>query len=156
MVKKKGQSDFALDTIYNRLAPLGAQYPINLPPYIRDTMVKRQSLSEAYGGSPVATYPTIGSDFLAQHGMDDFMYITIEHNPVGPQVPGAPGLLFECDELECEQAERARIRRVIIRVQVNPALWIYVGQFEIHPAASLTKEEWASQTISVSITCLPK
>jgi len=112
-------------------------------------MVKRKFLSEIYGGSPVSTYPVIGPHFLNQHGMDDFMYIIPEHNPPGPQVPGAPGLLFECDELLCEQAERARIRRLFIRIKSGGiALWIYLGQYNIEPAASLTKEEWILQKTS--------
>jgi hypothetical protein len=87
--------------------------------------------------------------------MDDFMYIIPEHNPLGPQVPGAPGLLFECDELLCEQAERARIRRLFIRIKSGGiALWIYLGQYNIEAAASLTKEEWVLQKTSVRIPCL--
>jgi hypothetical protein len=146
-VKKDERKEFDLDTIYRRLANNRQKpYPIDLPSTIRDSPVKRLFMAQTYGGSPVNTFPRIRPELLAKHGYDDFMYLTLLYNPNAPQVPGCPGLFYECcDFLD---GERAKIRRLFILL--GNGWWLYVGQYSLARANSLTKEEWNSQTSTVS------
>lgn len=75
-------------------------YEVPVPQDIRDVAVPREFLSAIYGGNSQETLPSIGKRFLDQHGLDDFMYPSLDYNPGAPQVPGAPGLMFMLDALQ--------------------------------------------------------
>lgn len=148
--KVKSQGEFSLDTIHSRMAIIGYElYEINLPPHITAFEVKRKFLANIYGGSMVASFPTISKENFDRHGMDDFLYLTCKYNPWAPQVSGAPGLLFECCYLLEFEDERGRIRRLFVRT--HDGWWLYIGQIRIECAPSLTAQEWMSQSPSVNI-----
>lgn len=147
--KVKSQGEFRLDTIHSRIAAIGYDlYEINLPPHIISFEVKRKFLANTYGGSMVASFPSISKENFDRHGMDDFLYLTCNYNPFAPQVAGGPGLLFECCDLPELEGERSRIRRLFIRL--CNGMWPYIGQYRFGQAPSLTAREWMSQPPSVS------
>lgn len=92
--------------------------------------------------------------FLDVHHMDDFMYLNLNMNPHAPQVPGAPGLFFDADDMvEPVDDSWSKIKRVFSRI--DSAQWEYMGQYKMEPVASLTMEEWNEQrnTVSKITTC---
>ncbi|KAJ7721341.1 hypothetical protein DFH07DRAFT_932839 [Mycena maculata] len=94
--KPKNTPTLCLDTVRARLEPIGYDlYPIDLEKDIRDVTVRRDFMSEHYGGNPQETYPKISATFVEKTGMEFFMYLNLFHNPYCPEVPGAPGLLFD-------------------------------------------------------------
>src|SRR6266436_3649189 len=98
------------------MATIGYEpYEINLPPHITSVEIKRVFMSKTYGGSFVKTFPSISRKFFDRHGMNDFMYMTCDYNPLAPQIPGAPGLFFECCDFS-ENGARKIIRRVFVRI----------------------------------------
>ncbi|RDB20259.1 hypothetical protein Hypma_012580 [Hypsizygus marmoreus] len=128
------------DTVRARLHTVGYDlYPIPLDKLIQDVIVKREFLSKLYGGSGVPTFPNIGATF--DHGLHDFMYPNLDHNPHCPQVPGASGLFFEAEGVHA--FPWPKIQRVITRIQSG--WWQYQGQYRLEPSVSLTRREWASQ-----------
>ena len=44
-----------------------------------------------------ATFPQIREEMLAEHSMDDFMYLHLDYQPYAPQTPGGCGLWFSMD-----------------------------------------------------------
>jgi hypothetical protein len=93
------------------------------------------------------TFPKIADERLAIHGLNDFMYPNLDMNPYAPEVPGARGLFFVPRPSDRPAEEWPEVQRVITRIA--SAKWQYVGQYRMRPAASLTKEEWASQDAKV-------
>ncbi|KXN88485.1 hypothetical protein AN958_07151 [Leucoagaricus sp. SymC.cos] len=139
-VKKEGMglsSRILYDRIKKMHCPL---YEVPLPQDIRDTTVTRAFISSIYGGNPQETLPRMGKKFLAQHGLDDFMFPSLDYNPEAAQIPGAPGLFFGAGE---PAQEWAPIQRVITRI--NSGAWLYVGQYSFTPTESLTLEELYDQ-----------
>jgi hypothetical protein len=133
------------DVVEKRFEPLGGirGYTINLSLAELDMMVSRLFMASVYGGNSQETFPSIGQEKLARHGMDDFMYVHIDYQPCGPQIPGRPGLWFSTNS-----DSAPFVARVLTR-DLKCALWQYVGQYDVRPAASLTKEEWLKQDIHV-------
>lgn len=115
-------------------------FDINLDREILDVAVPREFLSDAYGGNPQVTLPSIGKKFLDQHGYNDFMYPSLEYNPEAAQIPGAPGLFFAVGD---HAREWPTIQRVITRIVSNQ--WQYVGQYALTPTESLTIQELKAQ-----------
>jgi hypothetical protein len=103
-------------------------------------------MATTYGGSFVDTFPHIKLERLAEHGYDNFMYISPLYNPNAPQVPGYPGLYYECCDFPDE--ERAKIRRLFFLL--GDGWWLYLGQYRLARVEDLTKEEWNLQTSAVS------
>lgn len=92
------------------------------------------------------TFPKISKKKLALHGLDDFMYLNLNLNPQAPQLPGAPGLLFDVDSNPGSPPgddDDDRIHRLFARLE--SAIWLYCGQYKMKQVMSLTKEEWAEQ-----------
>lgn len=120
-------------------------FEIPIPQDIRDVVVTREFLSTIYGGNSQETFPSIGKEFLAQHGLNDFMYPSLDYNPAAPQIPGAPGLFLKT----CGHGQEwPEVQRVITRIAPNH--WQYVGQYKLSPAESLTTREWREQSELVS------
>lgn len=113
---------------------------------VRDVAVSREFLSSLYGGNPQETFPKVGKDFLARHGLNDFMYPSLDYNPAAPQIPGAPGLFVATSGHGWEWPE---VQRVITRIAPNH--WQYVGQYKLSPTESLTTREWREQSELVSM-----
>ncbi|KAJ7667090.1 hypothetical protein B0H17DRAFT_1018834, partial [Mycena rosella] len=52
-------------------------------------------MAEEYGGSAQMTYPKIAKAIWKKTRMRYFMYLNLLYNPICPEIPGAPGLLFD-------------------------------------------------------------
>jgi hypothetical protein len=148
LVKRK--EDFVLlgDTVRERMRSIGGDkkvYPIPLDKATQDFPVTRQFLSSIYGGNTQRTFPEVASDKFAVHGLDDFMYPNLNLNPYAPETSGASGLFFAPSDQPADKWEQ--VQRVISRL--DQSKWQYVGQYKLVPAASLTKDEWASQGAKV-------
>lgn len=142
-VKKNENLVFNVDTVRERLrnGPGLDIFLITLEKSIRDEAVSRKFMSHQYGGSSQATSPNISKKFLEKHGLNDWLYLSLDYHPHAPQVPGAPGLFFSVGDPGVWEGES----RVFTRITQNPALWQYMGQYELTSAPSLTKEEWHEQ-----------
>ncbi|KAJ7083124.1 hypothetical protein B0H15DRAFT_428600 [Mycena belliarum] len=94
--KPKDTPTLSLDSVRERLRSIGYEvYPIDLENTILDVTVRRDFMSKEYGGNPQDTYPKIGSAFVARTGKSRFSYLNLLYNPHCPEIPGAPGLLFD-------------------------------------------------------------
>lgn len=147
---KKSKNPFSLSpsSIHRRIASIGVDpYPI-VREDTTDAIVTRYFMSAVYGGSPVDTFPPIKKELLAKHGLNDFMYPSLEMNPEAPQLPGAPGLFYE-GGFGRPADEWPRIQRVIVRL--GRSLWFYVGSYKLAPTDSLTRLEWANQDPKVGV-----
>ncbi len=132
--------------LIKRLEPVGLdKYAIDLPLAEINQMVSRKFMSAIYGGSMQATFPQIREAKLAEHGMDDFMYLHLDYQPYAPQTPGGCGLWFSTDG---DSDPWEGVSRVLTR-DLNSAMWQYMGQYEVKAAASLEMEEWLQQDLKV-------
>ncbi|KAI0059319.1 hypothetical protein BV25DRAFT_1779002, partial [Artomyces pyxidatus] len=115
-------------------------FPIHLGPAVRDVTVTRSFMSETFGGSSQGTFPKISAKNYALHGYKDFMYLNLEFNPNVPRLAGETGLWFSS-----RPAEGVRpIYRTFVRRDLNS--WLYLGQYKVTAAASLTRQEWLFQS----------
>jgi len=139
----------SLNTVWDRLKSVGREpFPIPLDRSISEVMVTREFLSHHYGGNPQETLPSISAKRVAIHGINDFMFPNLDFNPHAPEVPGAPGLFFEAQG--CPADDWPKVQRVITRI--DSGRWLYIGQYQMTPNPSLTKEEWVEQSILVSLS----
>lgn len=132
-------------------------FPIDLDRTLVEETVSRKFKSNVYGGNPQKAFPIISEKKLQEHGLNDFMYLTLDHHPHAPQVPGAPGLYFSCGWTDYEVYEPT-IRRYFIRLCEQPKAlwqyqWQYQGQYTFVESTPLTTEEWASQNPEVRLPC---
>ncbi|KAG6873605.1 hypothetical protein C0995_013978 [Termitomyces sp. Mi166 len=129
-------------SVFRRVDALSIK-PFPLPPHLdRDLLdftVCREFTSSQYGGNPQQTFPTLSKDNQARHPYRDFMYLNLIYNPYAPQRPGHPGLFYKTT-----LPELPKELRVLIRIEHG--VWLYLGQYELIPAAPLTKEEWAAKS----------
>ncbi|KAF8173838.1 hypothetical protein K438DRAFT_131217 [Mycena galopus ATCC 62051] len=98
--KAKNAPVLSLDTVIARLSAQNIPfepYPIDLEPDIRDVTVRRDFMTQEYGGNSQETFPTIAEKFWRKTGMRYFMYLNLNFNPRCPEIPGAPGLIFSAD-----------------------------------------------------------
>ncbi|KAJ7367521.1 hypothetical protein DFH08DRAFT_814 [Mycena albidolilacea] len=96
--KAKDAPVLSLDTVRARLREAGISYelyPIDLEPDIRDVTVRRDFMTQEYGGNSQETYPKIAERFWKRTHFRNFMYLNLNFNPQCPEIPGAPGLLFD-------------------------------------------------------------
>ncbi|RPD70356.1 hypothetical protein L226DRAFT_547804 [Lentinus tigrinus ALCF2SS1-7] len=70
-------------------------FPITLASTKRSVTVTREQLSRRFGGSTMDTFPRPHKNRIAVHGRANFMCISLDWNPHGPQKPGHGGLFFE-------------------------------------------------------------
>ncbi|TEB28985.1 hypothetical protein FA13DRAFT_684766 [Coprinellus micaceus] len=77
------------------------------------------------------------------------MYLPDDYQPLGPQVPGAPGIWINGGGNSGDWSDKWEIKRVFMRIQTGPARWMYQGQYKIKRVRSMTKEEWARQKPAV-------
>ncbi|KDR85749.1 hypothetical protein GALMADRAFT_234810 [Galerina marginata CBS 339.88] len=135
--KVKGM-EFSLSILHDRLKDIGFEgYEVNLDQDVRDAVVSRLFMSNRYGGNTQDPFPKIRAELVAQHGMNDFMYVNVMFHPQGPQLPGKPGIF-----LSPKPKVRPGAWRVLTRLQSNE--WLFVGMYVVQLCASLTREEWNS------------
>ena len=125
-------------------------FPIDCRKDVLDAMVSREFTSKEWGGNTQETFPKISPKKLAKHGLNDWMYLPDNYQPLGPQVPGAPGIWINGGGNSGDWSDDWEIKRVFMRIQTGPALWMYQGQYKIKRVRSMTKEEWARQKPAVS------
>lgn len=135
---------FGADTVVSRITQAGISldlFPTNCEKELQDVMVRRDFMVKTFGGNGRMTFPSISSSRVEGHGLNDFMYICPQWQPIAPEVPGAPGLWLTIDEYK----RHGQTRRLFTRISRCPALWQYQGQYELRSAQKLTKEEWGKQ-----------
>ncbi|KAF8959448.1 hypothetical protein BDZ97DRAFT_1667246, partial [Flammula alnicola] len=146
-VKKKQNMDFSFDTVRDRLKAVGLDlYPIALDKALQEVTVSRNFMAATYGGSMQATCPNISPRLLAIHGMDNFVYLHPDYQPIAPRVSGAPGLFFSTEA----GGDWPGVQRVFTRIDSN--IWQYMGMYEIKTCPSLTKEEWGFKNLRYIFT----
>jgi hypothetical protein len=118
-------------------------YDIPLPAHILEVTFSREYLSETYGGNRQQAFPKIAQKHFNRHGLN-FMYVNPDLNPHAPQIPGAPGLFFECEKYRMSCSE------LVVITKLATGKWQLQGFYHVIPSASLTKEEWQAQEPSVS------
>ncbi|TFY58421.1 hypothetical protein EVG20_g8158 [Dentipellis fragilis] len=147
---KKG-IDFDAETTRSRIDAIGrTPFPVTLDPALRDVSVSRAYMSTMYGGSSQRTFPSIGTEKLEKHGLNDFCYISLMYNPVGPREAGHPGLWFDTRPFNLTGAGKDA-KRMFVRLRANA--WLYVGQYQFSASPGLSQTEWLLQSTQV---CLPR
>lgn len=135
-----------LRACFRALGPSALElYPITLDKGSQDMMVSRGFMSANYGGSMQTTCPEIGKRRLEQDGMDNFMYLHPDYQPVAPQVPGACGLFFTTHT--SIGFMWPSLERLFTRIQSN--VWQYMGTYRLRSSPSLTPREWEEQELKV-------
>lgn len=65
-------------SVFTRLSKIGLDvFPITIEDEIKQLSVTRALLSKEFGGSAMATFPTIDKEKSLQHGFDKFMCISM-------------------------------------------------------------------------------
>lgn len=136
--------------IRRRLEGLGA-HDVKLESRVRDVVVTRKFMSETYGGNVQALFPAIAPPKRASMGghKHHLVYPTLKRNPEAPQMPGQPGLL--CRALKTVPWEDAGIRKIKLVVGVGESMWGYMGDYTTEVTDPLSKEEWDSLPVKVSL-----
>jgi hypothetical protein len=133
----------------SRLRALGPDgldgLPITLDHDIKMARVRRDWMSDHYGGSPQGGRVRVGPKW--HHGIEYFNYMTYKYNPDAPKHPGAPGIMFGCYGDDPDSFHREPI--LIRSTRTDEALWLYMGFYECIPSTPLTKEEWCARPLKV-------
>ncbi|KAJ7499695.1 hypothetical protein FB451DRAFT_1014745, partial [Mycena latifolia] len=134
-------------------------YPIDLEKDILDVTVRRDFMGKEYGGNPQETYPKIAPAFVEKTGMKYFMYLNLLYNPHCPEIPGAPGLLFDADfpsdsdDSDSESdSDDDEDKSETLFSRLGSGIWQYQGQYVKAPVAPLTLDEWKQQSPAVRRT----
>jgi hypothetical protein len=86
------------------------------------------------------------------------MAINLLYNPNAPQLPGRRGCHFECGgdgragdwwAGGREEGDASIENTLFIRIATNR--WVYLGQYEMKPARSITPDEWKQQEMKVRV-----
>jgi hypothetical protein len=137
---------FDLDTINRRLQAI-IEDPIDVKLDVKWEAVSRKFLSHHYGGNIQQTFPSIRKSFQETHGEIHWMYPNLSYNPCCAAIPGAHGLFFEAEDVENLASHGTRTFRVVVRLDAS--VWLYVGEYQLMVAPSLTQEEWMMQKVTV-------
>ena len=78
---------------------------------------------------------------LDWHGLEHWAFLSLDYNPHAPTKPGHSGLFFSSDR--AREGWRDEIMRTFVRVR--PGRWVYMGQYQLAPAKSLTTTAWMDQ-----------
>ncbi|KAJ7661541.1 hypothetical protein DFH06DRAFT_375918 [Mycena polygramma] len=122
-------------------------YPVGLGADARDVSVRRDFMRIHYGGNSQAAFPAIAEEKYTQTGHRYFMYPNLVQNPDAPMIPGAPGLFLDAIGRSAKESTvewTSGTYKVLTRLGTNDNL--YMGDYVIKPADSLTKAEWTAQT----------
>ncbi|KAJ6465957.1 hypothetical protein C8R47DRAFT_1154588 [Mycena vitilis] len=122
-------------------------HPVGLGADARDVSVRRDFMRIHYGGNSQAAFPAIAEDKYTQTGHRYFMYPNLVQNPDAPMIPGAPGLFLDAIGRSAKESTvewTSGTYKVLTRLGTNDNL--YMGDYVIQPADSLTKAEWTAQT----------
>ncbi|RPD55102.1 hypothetical protein L227DRAFT_615585 [Lentinus tigrinus ALCF2SS1-6] len=114
-------------------------FPITLASTKRSVTVTREQLSRRFGGSTMDTFPRPHKNRIAVHGRANFMCISLDWNPHGPQKPGHGGLFFETTVWPGD-AWTANLKHS--RTQV---LFVKLQQWGNLPVHEKVRATWASE-----------
>ncbi len=117
---------------------------------IMDQTIRREFLSDEYGGNRQELFSEPSADRVAEHGHNLFLCPMISIHPWAPQMPGFPGLVFDCPPISCEEPWIGDEVFVCI-AGLFRAKWLYTGHFKWRGHGWLTKEEWQSLSYPVSL-----
>ncbi|KAJ7661542.1 hypothetical protein DFH06DRAFT_375949 [Mycena polygramma] len=121
-------------------------YPIDLDARVRDVSVRRDFMGAHYGGNSYAVFPTIGEDKYTKTGHRYFMYPNLVQNPDAPAIPGSHGLFLAAIGRSAKESTvewTSGTYKVLTRLGTHDNL--YMGDYVIKPAESLTLAEWTAQ-----------
>ncbi|KAJ6579570.1 hypothetical protein DFH09DRAFT_913133, partial [Mycena vulgaris] len=124
-------------------------YPINLSPDIKDVCTRRDFMRGHYGGNAQQAFPPISNENYMKTGYRYFMYPNLVQNPEAPMIPGAPGLFLSAAGRPAGRCARKWASgdynlKVLSRLGANN--FLYMGEYAIRPADSLSLQEWAAQS----------
>ncbi|KAI0640596.1 hypothetical protein C8Q79DRAFT_445861 [Trametes meyenii] len=119
---------------------INKRYPIPLPKDVAEFPLRRDYITSLYGGSMQATYPQPSEELLEWHGIDDWMFLSMDFNPHAPTKPGCSGIAFDC-------TDTPMTRRLFVRLA--PAQWVYMGQYRVELGKDLTSEAFRQQKPNV-------
>ncbi|KAJ6473212.1 hypothetical protein C8R45DRAFT_907813 [Mycena sanguinolenta] len=125
-------------------------YPIDIEVDVRDISVRRDFMREHYGGNQFSAHPAIAKKWYTKMGHRYFVYPNLVLNPDAPMIPGAPGLFMSASgrsARECIDKWNKGPYKVSTRLGTNDNL--YMGEYIIQPADSLTLAEWTEQTTAM-------
>ncbi|KAF8954255.1 hypothetical protein BDZ97DRAFT_1977970, partial [Flammula alnicola] len=88
---------------------------ITLDKITQEATVSRLFMAKVYGGNMQETIPKVAAKFVAVHGMNDFMYINKDFQPVAAIIPCAPGLFLGTEP----GPDYGRVMRVISKLSRN-------------------------------------
>ncbi|KLO15645.1 hypothetical protein SCHPADRAFT_938491 [Schizopora paradoxa] len=113
-----------------------------------DRTVRREFLSRLYGGSMQELFSKPSADRVTAHGHRQFVCPMISIHPWAPQLPGQPGLVFDCPPKSYDEPWIGDGSFPCI-AGLQPGKWLYVGNFKWRGHGWLTREEWKSLPTSV-------
>ncbi|KAF5329764.1 hypothetical protein D9619_009280 [Psilocybe cf. subviscida] len=152
--KKKNNPVLLAETIRTRLRHIGfdvSEQYFEIDKLMREVMVTRAFMSNVYGGSSQETFPSPHATRIAEHGIDDFMFLNTNFQPQAPEVPGAPGLWFSPNN-----TGNHGIRRVFTKINMAKPnnKWLYVGQYDVRVAnpSRFSVQEWRAQPAALQNT----
>lgn len=161
-MKKNDELALLPKTLHDRLSPIGFDIQdqfFTLDQATREVTITRAFISNVYGGSNQKTFPVISPERVAQHGMNDFMFmIPTDYQPEAPQLPGALGLRMCCEPgYKFTQIQRVFVKMVPV-LGPKASVYQFVGMYRLEPAVPpyLTVEEYTAQSARVcTSTCCP-
>ncbi|KAJ7735115.1 hypothetical protein DFH07DRAFT_754084, partial [Mycena maculata] len=121
-------------------------YAIALESDVKDVSVRRDFMRIHYGGNHQSTFPAISEENYTKTGHRNFMYPNLVQNPESPMIPGAPGLFLNAAGRSARESEvkwASGTYKVLTRLGTHD--FLYMGEYEIRPADSLTRAEWTDQ-----------
>ncbi|KAA1477495.1 hypothetical protein DENSPDRAFT_844664 [Dentipellis sp. KUC8613] len=132
--------EFNAEAVRGHVDTLGrTPFPITLNPVLSHVPVSRGFMSAVYGGNGVETFPAIGKDQIEEHGLDSFVYMSLDFNPAAPHGPGHPGLWFNTEPFTFDGTSKGPWR-MFVRLRANA--WLYVGQYIFFVMEDLSQEGW--------------
>ena len=114
-----------------------------------DQTIRREFLSNTYGGNGQELFSVPRASRIAEHGHRLFVCPMLSVHPWAPQMPGFPGLVFDCPP-KCDDEAWIHDEAFICIAGLRPGKWLYVGHYSWKGHGWLTKEEWRSLPHSVS------
>ena len=124
------------------------QFVIDADWRVAHNTIRREFLSTECGGNRQQLIATPRREKVAEHGYKQFLCPTLALHPMAPQVPGAPGLLFDCPAMAYDDPWEGRY---CCFTGLVPGQWLHVGVYESKGHARLTVDEWLELPASVSM-----
>ncbi|KAE9392117.1 hypothetical protein BT96DRAFT_1058565 [Gymnopus androsaceus JB14] len=130
-------------TIQGRLNDLQcSRYNVTLEPALQWKPVSRKFISNTYGGSDVASYPTISEENVARHGRRHWLFWNSENHPSAPKRPGESGVRYSLRPWDTVR-DVDTVKHGFARM--SSGKWLYMGDYKWCIAPALTQTEWLLQ-----------